>query len=94
VPNTPSCQAHVLLCWLALLLTRIVEIATGTTWARAREDLQDLHVGVFTGPAGTFAETTGLTAAHKTLFDALDVTAPRKILHIVAAPTAEPTAAS
>jgi hypothetical protein len=87
-------RAHVLLCWLALLLTRIVENATGTTWARAREDLQDLHVGVFTGPAGTFAQTTGLTAAHKTLFDALDVTAPRKILHIVAAPTAEPTAAS
>ncbi len=42
---------------------------------------------MFTGPAGTFAQTTGLTAAQKKIFDALDVTAPRKILHI--APTAE-----
>jgi hypothetical protein len=32
-------RAHVLLCWLALLLIRIIENATGTTWARAREDL-------------------------------------------------------
>ena len=79
-------RAHVLLCWLALLLIRIIENATGTTWAQAREDLQDLHVGVFTGPAGTFAQTTGLTTTQKTIFDALDVPTPRKILHIAAAP--------
>src|SRR5205085_499372 len=30
-------RAHVLLCWLALLLIRIIENATDTTWARARE---------------------------------------------------------
>ena len=79
-------RAHVLLCWLSLLLIRIIENATDTTWARTREDLQDLHVGVFTGPAGTFAQTTTLTAAQKTIFDALEVTPPRKILQITPAP--------
>jgi len=82
-------RAHVLLCWLSLLLIRIIENATDTTWARAREDLQDLHVGVFSGPAGTFAQTTGITTAQKTIFDALDVIPPRKILQITAAPPAD-----
>src|SRR4051794_4655716 len=54
-------RAHVVLCWLALLLARIVETRastpntitdTTTTWPRARDQLQRLHVGTFTGPAG------------------------------------------
>src|SRR3954451_21702728 len=68
-------RAHVLLCWLASLLVRIVETRTGRTWAAVREDLQDLHVGVFTGPAGTFTQTSEPTTAIKTVLAALDVTA-------------------
>jgi hypothetical protein len=44
----------VLLCWLALLLVRFIETRTGRTWNTVREDLRDLHIGVFTGPAGSF----------------------------------------
>ena len=33
-------RAHVLLCWLALLLARIVETRADTTWTRARDQLQ------------------------------------------------------
>ena len=56
-------RAHVVLCWLALLLARIVETRAGTpdqatTWPRARDQLQRLHVGTFTGPAGLFRQTT------------------------------------
>ena len=53
-------RAHVLLCWLALLLIRTVETrtvspdGTSTSWPRARESLQRPHVGLFSGPAGTF----------------------------------------
>jgi hypothetical protein len=49
-------RAHVLLCWLALLLIRITENTTANTWHHLREDLQELHVGVFEGPAGTFRQ--------------------------------------
>ncbi len=49
--------AH-LLCWLAPLLARIVETRADTTWTRARTQLQRLHVGTFTGPAGIFRQTT------------------------------------
>ena len=76
-------RAHVLLCWLALLLVRIVETKTGATWATVREDLQDLHVGVFTGLAGTFTQTSTLTAAARAVLAALDVEPPRKILSLV-----------
>jgi hypothetical protein len=78
-------RAHVLLCWLSLLLIRIIENTTGQTWATVREDLQDLHVGTFTGPAGTFAQASTLTPAAKTILSALNVAPPKKILALVPA---------
>jgi hypothetical protein len=43
-------RAHVLLCWLALLLVRLAETHEPTrTWRRIREQLQTLHLGQFTG---------------------------------------------
>jgi Transposase DDE domain len=78
-------RAHVLLCWLALLLVRIIETRTGGTWATVREDLQDLHVGVFTGPAGTFTQTSTPTPAARAALTALDIDPPKKILHLAPA---------
>ena len=75
-------RAHVLLCWLALLLVRIVETTTETTWTTARAELQRLHVGTFTGPAGTYRQTTTLTAETKRLLAALRLDAPPRILHL------------
>ena len=75
-------RAHVLLCWLALLLVRIVETTTGTTWTTARAELQRLHVGTFTGPAGTYRQTTTPTAETKRLLAALHLDAPPRILHL------------
>ncbi len=84
-------RAHVLLCWLSLLLIRIVETRTGRSWAAVREDLHDLHVGLFTGPAGSFTQTSAPTPAAKAVLAALDVTPPKKILHL--RPTDTPAAA-
>src|SRR5437764_13094150 len=80
-------RAHVLLCWLALLLVRIIETKTGSTWATVREDLQDLHAGVFTGPAGTFAQTSTPTPAARTTLAALNIDPPKKILSLTPAAT-------
>jgi hypothetical protein len=74
-------RAHVLLCWLALLLIRIVETRTGTTWHHLRPALQRLHVGTFTGPAGTYQQTTTPGADVKAVFAALDIEPP-KVLHL------------
>ena len=42
-------RAHVLLCWLALLLARITENTCGGTWPELRRELDKIHVGTFAG---------------------------------------------
>jgi Transposase DDE domain len=75
-------RAHVILCWLALLLIRIVETHTGDTWNNLRRDLQRLHVGYFTGPAGTYHQTTQTTPAQRRILAALNLAAPPRILQL------------
>jgi hypothetical protein len=80
-------RAHVLLCWLALLLARIVETQasspdTTTTWPRARAELQRLHVGTFTGPAGLFRQTTPPSPDARRLHTALGLPLPSRILDL------------
>jgi hypothetical protein len=48
-------RAHVTLCWLALLLARISENATGRTWPDLRRELGRIHIGTFTGPPAPFS---------------------------------------
>ncbi|MBB6422041.1 IS1634 family transposase [Streptomyces sp. AK010] len=79
-------RAHVILCWLALLLIRIVETRTGGTWPQARRDLQRLHVGTFTGPTGTFQQVTGLTKPQTDLLAKLGVPHPKQVLDLQPAP--------
>jgi transposase len=59
-------RAHVILCWLALLLIRIIETTTTTTWPTARRELDRLYLGTFTGPAGLFRQVTTPTKAQPT----------------------------
>jgi hypothetical protein len=80
-------RAHVLLCWLALLLARIVETQASTpdqatTWPQARAELQRLHVGTFTGPAGLFRQITPPSAEARRLHTALDLPLPPRILDL------------
>ena len=80
-------RAHVILCWLALLLARIVETQavtpdTVTTWSRARTELQRLHVGTFTGPAGLFRQTTPPSPETRRLHQTLDIALPPRILDL------------
>ena len=47
-----------------------------------REDLQELHVGTFTGPAGTFRQRTELTTAQRDILTKLGVDPPKKIIEL------------
>ena len=79
-------RAHVLLCWLALLLTRVAEITTGRTWPTIRAELDRLHLITLTGPAGTFRQTTELTKPQRDLFTALNLNPPKKIIELAPPP--------
>jgi len=72
-------RAHVILCWLALLLIRVAENHTGQTWPAMRRELQRISIGTFTGPAGTFRQRTDLPKTARDLLTALDISVPRKI---------------
>jgi len=81
----PRIRAHVILCWLALLLVRVAETTTGRTWHHIRDHLDELHVGAFTGPAGTYRQRTELTKPQRDLLARLDLTPPKKIIELIAA---------
>jgi Transposase DDE domain len=72
-------RAHVLLCWLALLLIRLAETSTGQAWPAIRRELDRIHLGTFTGPAGTFRRRTELTKPARDLFAQLAITPPAQI---------------
>ncbi|MDG4801986.1 IS1634 family transposase [Micromonospora sp. WMMD980] len=74
-------RAHILLCWLALLLIRVAETETGRTWTAIHTEIDRLHLGVFTGPAGTFAQRTELSQPQKALLTKLKITEPPRIFH-------------
>lgn len=80
-------RAHVILRWLALLLVRITETSTGKTWHHIRDEIHDLHLGTFTGAAGTYRQRTELTKPQRDILAHLDLTPPKKIIELAAAPT-------
>jgi len=81
-------RAHVILCWLALLLMRVAENETGRPWNRIRAGLQRQHAVTWTGPAGTFRQATDLTKPLRDLYTALNIEPPKKILALEPASTA------
>jgi transposase len=78
-------RAHVILCWLALLLARIAENACHATWPALRRELDRIHVGTFTGPAGTFRQRTELTKAQRDILAQLGTDPPPRIYQLTPA---------
>jgi Transposase DDE domain len=72
-------RAHVLLCWLALLLVRVAERHTGQTWRRINLELGRLHQVTLTGPAGRVQHTTALTQPQRELLAATGITPPPRV---------------
>jgi hypothetical protein len=75
-------RAHVVLCWLALLLVRIIENTTGATWRSLAAELNRLHVITFTGPDGTFRQRTELTKPQRDIYAKLQLDPPAKIIEL------------
>jgi hypothetical protein len=63
-------RAHVVLCWLDLPLIHVAEQAPGDTWRNLRHELDRMHLGTFTGPAGTVRRRTATTAGQTTILRA------------------------
>jgi hypothetical protein len=72
-------RAHVVLCWLALLLVRVIENSCDDTWPNLRRELQKLQLGSFSGPTGTFRQRTELTSAQRAILTKLQLAEPPRL---------------
>jgi hypothetical protein len=72
-------RAHVLLCWLALLLIRVAERRTSMTWRRIATELGRIHAVTLTGSAGTAMHTTPLSTTQAGILRNCQVTPPPRI---------------
>jgi len=79
-------RAHVLLCWLALLLIRLVETGTDDTWRNARHQLDRMHLGTFTGPAGTIRRRTATLPEQAAILRALKLPEPAQFAQLTPNP--------
>jgi hypothetical protein len=77
-------RGHVQLCWLALLLIRVVENATGDTWRNTRHELDRMHLVPLATGDGRVAQRSTLTAGHKAILAALHLPEPPRFFDFTA----------
>ncbi|HHY10918.1 MAG TPA: transposase, partial [Firmicutes bacterium] len=73
-------KAHVLLCWLGMLLIRIAEQETGQTWFQLKKHLSTLQAGLFKTPEGDICQTGEIRRELASVFKALKIKSPAKFL--------------
>ena len=69
-------RAHVQLCWLALLVLRVAEIATGDTWRNVRDELERMHLVTLSTSGGQVAQRSELTPRQRSILEALELGPP------------------
>ena len=69
-------RAHVQLCWLALLLIRVVENTTRDTWRNIAHELDRMHLVTLATPDGQVAQRPTTTPRQKQILEALDLPEP------------------
>jgi hypothetical protein len=73
------------LCWLALLLIRVVETSVGDTWRNLRHELDRMHLVTLATADGQVSQRSATTNGQKTILDALQLPEPPKYLDFTTA---------
>jgi len=79
-------RAHIQLCWLALLLIRVAETATGDTWRNIRHELERMHLVTLATADGRVAQRSVATPGQQAILHALDLREPPKFLDFTLPP--------
>jgi len=69
-------QAHVQLCWLALLLVRVIETTTTDTWRNVRHELERMHLVTLATSEGTVAQRSTTTPRQRQILTLLGLPEP------------------
>ena len=73
-------RAHVQLCWLGLLLMRVIENATGDTWRNVRHELDRMHLVTMESAQGRVAQRSNTTPGQAEIFKSLAIAEPGRFL--------------
>lgn len=79
-------HAHVLVCYLALLLVRIAERETGQTWDRIRSIMDRCHLGEFSSKDGRVFQRTELLPEQVNILKSLKITPPPVVQNVRLSP--------
>ncbi len=71
-------EAHVQLCWLALLLLRVAETQAHDTWRNIRNELDRMHLVTLATSHGTVSQRTELTHHQRQILGALALPEPAR----------------
>jgi transposase len=80
--NRERIEAHVLICWLALLLIRIIETESGISWHQIKKNFSNLQAGIHDTKHGPVIQSNPLKSEQKRVLDAVHVKPPARYLHI------------
>jgi transposase len=69
-------RAHVLLCWLGLLLVRVAETTSGETWGAMREELEEITLTRISTKVGRSEIVSLLTDAQRNILKRLRIKPP------------------
>jgi transposase len=78
-------RAHIQLCWLALLLLRVIENATSDTWRNIRHELDRMHLVTLATHAGQVTQRSAITPGQQQTLRALQLPEPPKFFDFTAA---------
>jgi len=81
-------EAHVQICWLALLLLRVAETEAADSWRNIRNELDRMHLVTLATSEGTVSQRTELTHPQRQILKALELPEPPRFYDFT--PAADP----
>jgi len=79
-------RAHVQLCWLALLLIRVIETSASDTWRNVCDELERMHLVSMQTPDGTVAQRSPATPGQRAILAKLGLPEPARYFSFTPAP--------
>lgn len=73
-------RSHIQLCWLGLLLIRVIENGTGDTWRNVRHELDRMHLVTMETAEGRVAQRSATTTGQAEILSALGIPEPGRFL--------------
>lgn len=75
-------RCHVFLCFIALVLVRIIENKTGKTWSRVRSEIRRIFYGEFQIESKKICQLTELTKEQKSILKSINIKEPKTFVDI------------